>query len=212
MFCIEKLTAVLPLALVICSSAAQTATFDGLAEGNVTPVLVDGGITFFDADDRMTPPGPDNFFIENASAGGYGPLFSVPNVLTLTGYESGPQAGYSRMGEFKATFGGLVRSVAAVDVFYDNEDLGNSITLELLLSNTVVGSDVLVFTGVGFAAHHFEMSGIAFDTIRLYGSGPNNQGCFFGAVDNVQLDVPSSPAATVLLGGLLLRSRRSRTA
>ncbi len=71
------------------------ATFDSLEEGFYSGPLVDGGITFFDADSRFGPKPSGILAIDDVSEAfplfpDYTPFFSGPNVLSMVGIGSGP--------------------------------------------------------------------------------------------------------------------------
>lgn len=192
---------------------SETATFDGLPEGNAGLTFTTAGITFFGADWRFpgVPP-PTPFHIDNDSGEVNPPLFTSPNALTIATSDPGPQSGFYRTGEFSATLANQIRTYASVDVFFSEGHQGNTISLEALLGGAVVGADTITLPGgIGYASRRFVVSGVDFDTIRLIGRGDVEAGCFFGRMDNVRIDfVPAPTAALTLAGAAAGLARRRR--
>lgn len=189
-------------------ASASVATFDTLTEGNLGLTFVDGGITFFDLDDR-TGAGFVPFSCERAddTLSGF-PGFSPPNTLGFGSWVPGSGAAFQQCGSFKFSAGG-VQTSASLDVFEWLSPAGNTISLEAYLNGTLVNSDSVVIPGNGLLNHwNLSVAGAPFDTLRLNGSGPGSLGTFIGLVDNVVV-VPA-PASAMGLGLLVLGAVRRR--
>lgn len=199
------------IACVVCAAALGSAasgaiaTFDSLTEGVLGYSFRTEGIRFYNPD-NYTPEG-SRFICERADGTLSGPYFSSPNTLTLTGWVPGPQSGYSRVGSFYASTGGLA-DYARVEVFYFFlTSTGNTISMEALRHGSVVATDSFVVT-TPFQAHRtLEIDGEDFDEIRIVGSGPNDDGAMFAVFDNFEIRPVPAPA-TVLLAAVGLRRRR----
>ena len=179
------------------AAADGNAIFDSFNEGFFAPEISDGGIDFYDFDNRLDPV--PNFVIEWADATLSGQEgFSSPNCLGFGGWSPGEHAAFGRCGSFKMSTGQLETS-ATVHLFTFFADNGNTVTLEALHHDAVVASDT-VDIGQQFGLEHFELSvsGVEFDELRVIGLGPSNDGCFFGLVDNIEIGSGSSgPELTV---------------
>lgn len=207
---------VAPLCLLavvsLCASGARgaLATFDSLSAGGIGETFIDGGIRFFDPDNRIIGSTP-LFIINDISAEPPGTLYSPPNVLSETGSGGGP---LTRMGEFKAALeDGTHGIMASVDIFYADFSgvAGNTISLEALLDGQVVAADSVVIGDIFQGrARRFTVTGIEFDSIRIIGRGSLQDGVFLGSVDNVFIGVPSPSAACVLLLSVPALVRRRR--
>ena len=107
---------------------------------------------------------------------------------------------------------GQVEDFATVDVFHFEIGLfgvGNSIFLQAYLGDLLVASDSVFLSTIGIGHDILTISDVNFDTLRLAGEGPNQNGIFIGAIDNVV--ITPEPSALVLLGLsslLVLRKRR----
>lgn len=193
------------------SLRAAMANFDSMSPQVTGPSFVDGGIRFFDSDNRIDGTTPF-FGINDLTAEPPGSMFSPPNVLAQTG-----SGAYSRFGECKAAMAeGSLAYVASVDVFYvDGTNSGNTISLEALRDGAVVMSDFVVI-GPNFAGRQVRLevgyvSGPAFDTIRIIGRGNQQRGTFGGCLDNVRMDIPAPGAlgfGLVLVGVGMRRKMR----
>ena len=167
----------------------HVSTFDSLIEGGQGTSVVDGPLTFHDFDARFPGQLPPYVIVIDDASGQLGsfPAFSPPNLMTMTGYVPGPGAGGNRFGSATITPSGSC-SAASVDVFEFGSDAGNSVVLAAYLNGNEVARDSVIFPG-GFVFHHFhlDISGVTFDELKLFGDGPNNQGCFFGSFDNLSV-------------------------
>ena len=179
---------VISLAVVVGGAAgalAALATFDSFTEGYFATQIVDDGIRFFDLDRRMGDP--EYFFtIERADGSGltaWPEFFSPPNVLGLGGWAPGPDVGFSRCGEFKFSID-QVATEARAEFFTFLCHIGNTVTMEAWLGGEIVASDSFTFTTFALEHHTLEIVDVAFDTIRINGTG-QDQGAFFAVVDNV---------------------------
>ncbi len=196
------------------SAVASMATFDTLTEGLYGDVLTDGGITFFQPDARSSVA-PNAFAIDDvADVFALFPnelsSFTPPNVLGVGAFGPGSLVGGSaQFGEIRATRGRF-ETYASVDVFHfavEGFTIGNSIALEGYRNGVLVVSDSIEI--LDCCAYHdvLEIGGAEFDTIRLAGYGPFENGVFFGAIDNVVM-VPEPSVGFLLLlrcAGMVLR-------
>lgn len=186
-------------------ASAAIATFDSLSEGALDKSFTDGGITFFDLDDRAGGF-PVTFTVERADGTLSGPGFSPPNTLGFGGWVPGSGAAFAQCGSFKFTTG-AVQDFASIDVFEFFSYAGNLISLEAYLGGALVNSTSIVLPG-NFQINHWNMSvsGELFDTLVLTGSGPTDRGVFFGLVDNVVI----SPEPATFVGLAFLCALRRR--
>ena len=200
------------LAAVSTAAIAEFANFDDLVEGQTFTTLTNGGITFHDYDARFPGSPPPNIFcIEDASGDLTGlPGYSSPNTLGFFGYSPGSGTAFSRVGEiwFDAAVPGTDVSLELFVV----SDPANIVTMEAYSGGAVVGTDIVNLNFAGFM-DHFTMSigGVAFDTVRLVGTGPNNEGTFFAVVDNVSITTVPEPGTFIAVGaGIALLALRRR--
>lgn len=204
----RKCTIVLALAVCALGSAsaiAEMATFDFFPEGFIGANFADGGIAFFDLDNRLDPN--PWFAIEWASATLSGPDFSPPNVLAWTMIYNGPNTGFWRCGSFKFKTPDI-ETFASLELFDMSNVGGNTVTLQAFLNGALVNSSsITLLPPPGIHHYTLSVSGVPFDTLRLIGTGPNHQGCFFGVVDNVVV-TPEPLAGLGLLLAIALRRRR----
>lgn len=187
-------------------AGASIATFDSLGEGDLGTTFTDGGITFFSLDDRATI-GDGSFNCERADGTLSSSGFSAPNALGFGAWVPGPFAAFSQCGSFSFK-DGTVQTFASIDVFEWMSPAGNTIWLEAYRNGVLVNSSGAVIPG-NFEINHWTLSvsGVAFDTLRVNGSGPTDRGIFIGLVDNVVI----APApATAVLGVLGLVAQRRR--
>ena len=201
------------LSAVSTAAIAEFATFDDLVEGQTFTTLTNGGITFHDYDARFPGVPPPNIFcIEDASGDLTGmPGYSSPNTLGFFGYSPGTGTAFSRIGEiwFDAAMPG---SAASLELFVVSDN-SNIVTMEAYSGGSIVATDVVNLNFQGFL-EHFTMSvdNATFDTVRLVGSGPNNDGTFFAVVDNVSISTVPEPATLLSIGAgfALLALRRKK--
>lgn len=193
--------------LIVGVAGASIATFDSLAEGDLGTTFTDAGITFSDLDDRAGG-GPVSFNIERAEGTLSGAGFSAPNALGFGAWVPGPLAAFSQCGSFSFT-NGTVRTFASIDVFEWMSPAGNTISLEAYRNGVLVNSDSAVIPG-NFQINHWtlKVSGVAFDTLRVNGSGPTDRGIFIGLVDNVVIAPAPATAVLGVLGLVAPRRRR----
>ena len=174
---------------------AVTATFDGFSEGFSSPVLTDGGITFFGLDRRVPDDPPDpGFIIESTTSLSHLPGFTPSNVLGFGGYAPGPGVAFARIGEFRLTTG---RPETEANLnFYGFADQSSTVlTLEASYNGVVVGSDSTNLAGEGGVIAHWalQVSGVLFDELRVVSSGPVNEGTAFLAADTVTIGNQALP-------------------
>jgi hypothetical protein len=197
----KTIVGVLVAGAMLASPARATpliATFDSFSEGSVSHIFSDGGITFSDMDSRLSSF-PDLFIIENASSLS-DPAFSPPNFLTTVGYVPGPGFGFGRFGSARLTFGATLAFEATMDIFSFRNP--NILTLEALLGGIPVGSNSIGFQlpGTGDLHQTLSISGVAFDELRLVGSGPDEDGAVFIGIDNVNITLVPEPYTVSLFG------------
>ena len=203
---------------------AATATFDSLDEGFSGTSITDGGITFSNLDERLSPAqGPYTFYVEGATTEQLGSSFSAPNYLTTEGYVAGisPDLSFGRFGSARITTG-QVEQAASLEVFsLLFSPSSNILTLEALLNGNQVASNSVALAdfevvGTGPVLHKtLSVSGVAFNELRLVASGPDNDGVAFIGIDNVQV-VPEPTStlgvlafAALSAGSLLKRKQKS---
>lgn len=189
-------------------AGASIATFDSLTEGDLGVSFVDGGITFFGLDDRATI-GDASFNCERADGTLSSSGFSAPNALGFGAWVPGPFAAFSQCGSFSFT-NGTVQTFGSIDVFEWMSPAGNMIWLEAYRNGVLVNSTGAVIPG-NFEINHWTLSvsGVAFDTLRVNGTGPTDRGIFIGLVDNAVIAPAPATAVVGLLGLVGMRRRRA---
>lgn len=182
---------------------AAIATFDSFSEGFSGTTITDGGITFFDLDERLSPEQiPYTFSIEGTTASQLGSSFSAPNYLTTEGFVPGPDPSFGRFGSARITTG-KVEQAASLELFSQQpfSPSDNILTLEASLDGNLVASKSAALTdfevvGTSPLLHKtLAVSGVAFDELRLVASGPDDDGVAFIGIDNVSV-VPE-PTSTL---------------
>lgn len=187
--------------------ADGSADFDELPEGFLAYTVQSGGVTFYGAKEFAFDP-PSIFVAEDAS--GYIPNipdlvdhYSPPNVFGLNGYITGGGYLITRLYEMYMTTGQVENSVR-VDVFYkdDPEFDAVEIVLAALLNGEVVGETSFVIDNPrrDVRAIELSLSGIEFDTLRLFGRNqqiPPLSG-FLGSIDNLVITGGGPPSDLVL--------------
>ncbi|MFO1010242.1 MAG: hypothetical protein U1F29_09305 [Planctomycetota bacterium] len=172
--------------LVLLSSPAEAgghATFDGLVEGPLGPVVIDGGITF---SNYISGVGWFDFSCEDASTdfGGFAG-FTPPNVLGFQGWSPGGGASFSRVMSFEFTTG-QVESTASLELYVIGDHGGNVVTLEAWQGTVLTGTRSFPLpTALGVFHLRPSIAGVAFDHIVVRGNGPWQQGAFFACIDEV---------------------------
>ncbi len=173
-------------AATVCTSA-QTANFDSFTEGFNARSITDNGITFSNLDNRLDPP-PGSLAIERAEGTLSGQSgFTPNNCLGFGGYSPGPGAAFGRCGSFDITWDGTDRSNASLWVYEFFADNGNKVALEAYDNGVLVASDAFTTVGGGLETHELTITGVTFNSLRIYASGAANQGCMFGLVDSVTI-------------------------
>lgn len=179
------------------------ADFDELPEGFLNHTVQSGGITFYGAKVFSFEP-PAIFVAEDAS--GYIPgipdladHFSPPNVFQLSGFINGGGYLITRLHEIYMTTGRIENAVR-LDLFYkdDVEFDGVEMVLAALLNGEVVAEDFVVINNPRRDVRHTELSisGVEFDTLRLYGRNdpiPPLSG-FLGSIDNLEITGGGPPS------------------
>jgi len=194
---------------------AAVADFDTLSEGAHGIDLVDGGIHFFDPDWYIAGDPPPLIVADRADGNlGDDPFFSSPNGMGLGGFSPGPIGGGSRFGSISFELDGGGRgNEASVDLWFNQLDPTNSITLAAYFGGQMVGS-TSVDGPINCCDVHvrLELSGFVFDSLRLFGAGRQNDGAAFMLIDNVRINPVPLPAGLWLLasGCMLLPRLRSR--
>ena len=183
-------------------AAVVTATFDSLSEGFYGTELIDGGIRFFDPD-WYIPGEQTAIAIDRADENlGDDPFFSSPNGMGMGGLSPGPIGGGSRFGSlsFELESGGR-GDAASVDIWFNQLDGPNSVILAAYFAGALVDATA-VHGPINCCDMHrrLELSGVVFDSLRLFGVGPANDGAAFMLVDNVTISSVPLPAGLWLLG------------
>jgi hypothetical protein len=105
-----------------------------------------------------------------------------------------------------------VETSASLDVFTcysDVEYLGNTVTLQAIRNGVVVAENSDLLNAMWGRTSHLSVSGVDFDTLRLYGSGDALGGDFVGVLDNVVI-TPEPSALGLVAACALLDWRRGR--
>jgi hypothetical protein len=190
----------------LCAGAAlgEIADFDDLSEGWIGDRFTDGGIEFYDLDNRIDPN--PWFAIEWASdnLGGSVPYFTPPNALSWTILQMGPLTGFFRCGEFRFRTG-EVEDYASLELWDFSPVGGNTVTLEAYMGTELVNSASITILPRP-PVHHYtlQVSGVPFDNLRLNGSGSYEQGCWFGPVDTVVVTPEPTALCGLAFAGLLV--------
>ena len=96
---------------------AAIATFDSSSEGILGTTITDGGITFFDLDEHLSPDQlPYTFSVESTTAEQLGSSFSASNYLTTGGFVPAPDLSFGRFGSARITTGRVEQS-ASLELF-----------------------------------------------------------------------------------------------
>jgi hypothetical protein len=197
------------------ASRAAVATFDGLTEGFHGSELIAGGIRFLDPDD-YAPGGLSLFSIDRADGNlGDDPFFSAPNGLAMDGFVPGPDGGGNRFGSirFELESGGRGQA-ASVDLFINLLDGANRLVLAAYLGDALVAATAVTGPVTCCDVHErLSLSGVVFDDLKLFGTGPFERGAAFLLVDNVHIEEVPLPGGLLLLASacaLLGRPASSR--
>jgi len=197
---------------------AAVATFDSLSEGTAGTTLTDGGITFFDLDQRLADSIP-SFSIESATPELFDSSFSAPNYLSFGGFAEGEEFGFGRFGSTRIT-AGTTGTSASLDLFsLLFSPSNNALTLEALLGETVVASTSVALSafepiGDGLVRQTVAIADVTFDQLRLIASGPDDDGVAFVGIDNVRIEEttrvpePVSVASILAIGALFVGIKR----
>jgi hypothetical protein len=170
-------------------AAAQTANFDSATEGTFSTTWTENGLFFHDADPRIPGSPPvTTLNIDNAEPTLTGmPGFTPSNVLNFGGYAPGPGCSFGRIGSLTIT-PPSPGSNASIEVFEFFSDPANTITFAAYLGGQEVARQSQAIPGNFVVNHlHFEVSAAQFDELKLFGSGPSDQGVFFGVIDTVSV-------------------------
>ena len=190
---------------------AAIATFNTFSEGFSGTTITDGGITFFDLDERFSPARlPYTFSIESTTPEQLGSYFSTPNYLTTEGFVPGSEPSFGRFGSARITTG-RVAQAASLELFSQLfSPLNNNLTLEASLNGNLVASNSVALAdfeviGTGPLLHQTlaVSSDVAFDELRLVASGPDDNGVAFIGIDNVRFVPEPTSALSVLAFGAL---------
>jgi uncharacterized delta-60 repeat protein len=185
--------------------AASVTNYDDLAEGFKGPSFQHNGVTYRDVNDiggvfpdgsTFTPAdvGAD-FVIENATYlfNDFPSFGSAPNVLTFgTTYMPGPNL----------SLGALVRATMDLDtpasaasfeaIFYENGPWGGiQLHLDAYRNGMKVGEDVVTLSNLGgrdnLTTRTFSISGVTFDSLRLYATCNGQPSAPRVMIDNLSL-------------------------
>ena len=198
---LKTLIAITTGALAAPTIAQSVADFESLAEGFYGDTIEVGGITFFEPDDRLSPPGSQIWAIDDGTGvWEINPAmldFIQGKTLQINGYSGGPN-GYAflRAGSMRMTTG-QIETEASLNVNFVVDDINgsyssNMLTLQALLGGSLVATDRIqldVVLGMArsfnFGAATLSISGVEFDELRLVSSGPYQNGAWQGGIDNV---------------------------
>jgi hypothetical protein len=184
------------------AAQAAVATFDSLSEGFYGTELIDGGIRFFDPD-WYIPGEQTAIAIDRADENlGDDPFFSSPNGMGMGGYSPGPIGGGSRFGSlrFELESGGR-GNAASVELWFNQLDGPNMVILAAYFGGALVDATSVHGPINCCDVHrHLELSGVVFDSLRLFGVGTVNDGAAFMLVDNVTISGVPLPAGLWLMG------------
>jgi len=198
---------------------AATATFDSLSEGTVGTTLTDGGITFFDLDQRLADAIP-TFTIESTTSELLGSSLSAPNYLSFGGFVEGEEFSFGRFGSTRITTGttGISASLDLFSLLFSPSN--NTLTLEALFGEMVVASTSVALSDFepigedGLVQQTVAIADVTFDQLRLVASGPDDNGVAFLGLDNVRIEEaasvpePASIASILAIGALLVGIKR----
>lgn len=179
------------IAFLSPSAFAQesVANFDVVPEGSGTTHYVEDGLRF-DQLDLYNGNGPTaSFSIEDASLqlGGF-PDFSSPNTLDTGPVIPGSIGTAGRIGSFRIL---PFSQCTHADVrLYVNpgSSAGNKITLRASLGAAIVAEQLISIPAGGWTQLDLNLGGLnPFDRLDIIGTGPSNDGAFFGLVDEVRV-------------------------
>ncbi len=187
------------------SALAQTANFDAFPEGAIGRDFTDGGIRFYNYNNRLDPP-PSMLVAERATGTLSGqPNFTAPNTLGFGGYSPGEGAAFTRFGSMEIAPAAGTATFASINVYDFGNGGGVTLTLEASLEGVIVATDTVTLPG-GFNIHHslLTIANEEFDHLLLR-AGPSPSDVVFMLVDTVTvafegrltLDPPSPGRAGV---------------
>jgi hypothetical protein len=187
---------------------AAVATFDNLPEGTAGTTLTDGGITFFDLDQRLADVIP-SFAIESATPELFNSSFSAPNYLSFGGFAEDEEFSFGRFGSTRITTGST-GTAASLDLFsLLFSPSSNVLTLEALSGETVVSSTSVALSEFepigenGLVRQTLAIADVTFDQLRLTATGPDDNGIAFLGIDNVRIEETASVPEPVSAVGIL---------
>lgn len=172
------------LALVGAASG-QTANFDAFPEGAIGRDFTDGGIRFFNYNNRLDPP-PSMLVAERATGTLSGqPNFTAPNALGFGGYSPGEGAAFTRFGSMEIEPAVGTGTSARLNIYDFGNDSGVTLTLEASLGGNIVATDTVTLPGGWFINHSMlTIESEEFDHLLLR-AGPSPSDVVFMLIDTV---------------------------
>ncbi len=170
------------------ASFGQVANFDSFPEGAIGRDFTDGGIRFYQYDNRLDPP-PSIMVAEWADGNLTGqPEFTPPNALGFGGYSPGNGAAFTRFGSMEMEPVSGTADLAIVNIYSFGNDPGITLNLEATLNGNVVATDTINLPS-GFSIRHSQLNidGPEFDHLRMF-AGPNTTDVAFILVDTVTVN------------------------
>lgn len=165
--------------------AGQTANFDAYPEGAIGRDFTDGGIRFFNYNNRLDPP-PSMLVAERATADLSGqPNFTAPNALGFGGYSPGEGAAFTRFGSMEIEPAVGTATFASINVYDFGNGGGVTLTLEASLEGVIVATDAVTLPGGWFINHSLlTIESEEFDHLLLR-AGPSPSDVVFMLIDTV---------------------------
>lgn len=201
----RHLAALVTAALTAGQSLGAFTNFDTAKEGLTDVIFQDGGITFFEAWNGFPPVHDSIMAIDDGTdvwTRNPDMLDFVQGSLLNTGAVSVGSGGFAFTATktFKMTTGRIENHVALSIAYVVREPStdysNNTVGIQALRDGQVVATDtfqtnvVLGQSGGGsftFGAGRLELSGVDFDTVQFFATGPSPFGSILGAIDNVTI-------------------------
>ncbi len=181
------LSGLVSLAALAGGAAGQTANFDAYPEGAIGRDFTDGGIRFFNYNNRLDPP-PSMLVAERAIDNLTGqPNFTAPNALGFGGYSPGNGAAFTRFGSMEIEPAAGTATSATINVYDFGNGGGVTLKLEASLEGIVVATDTVTLPGGWFINHSMlTIESEEFDHLLLR-AGPSPSDVVFMLIDTVTL-------------------------
>lgn len=172
------------------AKADLIATFYEFSEGFVGDNITTEGITIHNLDDYTSTD--DQLYIEEADTASLSTTY-----LTTFGYTPGTGYGFGRFGSADIAFDLENATSINIDILHFTWNYlywkSNSLTLEAYLNGTLVGQNTILFDfdspSLETMRQTLSITGVPFDDLRLFASGPTNIGEVFIGIDNITIAV-----------------------